>query len=780
MKTVVNYINEGGVFVYEKLQEICKEILSNEIKTKEFLAMRSIEEIYDFFKSKIPDLSISEFDSFIAGLLEKCNYGQLEVASVDSEMLKSISGGKRNMKLVPKLTLASLAMLTSLYAGSAMAEGPKFSESKREISTNIAATDGVNESYSQRYANWLSETSLVKKIPKIANAIKKNHRITAGVSVLVAVAAAAGVAKAGHKLYKNVTQKNNVPSNFGDSEQKEEPKKEQKKEQEEEQKEERKEKPKEKPKGEPIKSDKTDFRTIESLPSDITTYDQVFTELAGMTEEEFREPSKFSENLRKCLYKDDDGVCWVLNPVKHTRVCAGKMELLTLGEICDKVDKMQKPGGGRVLALNRYEVNGALESCGKLKSEPYISVDSMQCSSCFSDAAFSVASNFSAVETTGAKDNVSDKPIGSYFSDPTQGPRASLSALPGLIFRTYGFYYDEKQDPLNWPQTTDHQLNLLGKLDIETKNGYVTEKDASLASKMGITVKKGDHIHPSNCQREDEQLREMPSSAGGFGGGSLGSDKTKDVVDDTASSRLRYYDPTRGMVIPQLADAKDIPGADDKTVHDQYCILYQSGITPIISGYTASEGKPVTLQTRTADSSQKIDQVFSAGLCLVPRDEHSLYNKHPDDASQRDKSACEDGKHFQDSDAVKDVSERLIALSVEAQLKSAFLHGKKTIVIAPIGCGAFNNDPQWFAKALDGQREFIEKSGMDVIVNLYDKDNSYLHIGDSQFQFDGIYVPERDNPEQWTTTKFEPNRYFGVPIDPSKGARGIYSQTRRN
>ena len=51
--------------MYKKLKEVCEEVLRNETKTKEFLAMRSIEEIYNFFKSKIPNLSTSEFDDFI-------------------------------------------------------------------------------------------------------------------------------------------------------------------------------------------------------------------------------------------------------------------------------------------------------------------------------------------------------------------------------------------------------------------------------------------------------------------------------------------------------------------------------------------------------------------------------------------------------------------------------------------------------------------------------------------------------------------------------------------
>ena len=115
---VVSYSSEVMVVMYEKLQKVCGEILSDETKTKEFLAMSSIEEMYNFFKSKIPNLSTSEFDDFIVELLENYERMQLEGTTIDDEMLQNVSGGA---KFGSKITAASLALLMGMPAGGAPA-----------------------------------------------------------------------------------------------------------------------------------------------------------------------------------------------------------------------------------------------------------------------------------------------------------------------------------------------------------------------------------------------------------------------------------------------------------------------------------------------------------------------------------------------------------------------------------------------------------------------------------------------------------------------------------
>lgn len=95
------------------------------------------------------------------------------------------------------------------------------------------------------------------------------------------------------------------------------------------------------------------------------------------------------------------------------------------------------------------------------------------------DAVFQVASNFSTLEPTG-KSHFPEYGVTGYISDFTQGPFASISAAPGVIYRMYYIFYSPKTDPSNWRQTRNKQINLL---DLVSKyypcvNGYV---DFSLA-----------------------------------------------------------------------------------------------------------------------------------------------------------------------------------------------------------------------------------------------------------------------------------------------------------
>ena len=67
---------------------------------------------------------------------------------------------------------------------------------------------------------------------------------------------------------------------------------------------------------------------------------------------------------------------------------------------------------------------------------------------------FQVASQFNCLEATGA----SVVPVRAYFSDPTQGPRASISAFPGTLLRHYGA---PGLDGSRFVQTDSLQINLL-------------------------------------------------------------------------------------------------------------------------------------------------------------------------------------------------------------------------------------------------------------------------------------------------------------------------------
>lgn len=110
-------------------------------------------------------------------------------------------------------------------------------------------------------------------------------------------------------------------------------------------------------------------------------------------------------------------------------------------------------------------------------------------------ALFQVASNFSALEPISASSTPENWNIDKYCLDNTQGPKASLSAAPGLLYRMYGVFQQEgpkytrmgvqyygAKDPAHWRQITNRQIDLLSETDIPTKNGYITLTPEFVAS----------------------------------------------------------------------------------------------------------------------------------------------------------------------------------------------------------------------------------------------------------------------------------------------------------
>ena len=49
-----------------RLINVCEEILSDENEFKKFFGIKTLGEIYDYLKNKVPDLSSDEFGYFVA------------------------------------------------------------------------------------------------------------------------------------------------------------------------------------------------------------------------------------------------------------------------------------------------------------------------------------------------------------------------------------------------------------------------------------------------------------------------------------------------------------------------------------------------------------------------------------------------------------------------------------------------------------------------------------------------------------------------------------------
>ena len=99
---------------------------------------------------------------------------------------------------------------------------------------------------------------------------------------------------------------------------------------------------------------------------------------------------------------------------------------------------------------------------------------------------FQVASQFNCLESPGPFVT----PITRYFSDPTQGPRASISAFPGTFLRHYAAPGSDSQ---RFVQTTDGpQLNLLEGVCspgvAQVRNGYLTSSDIAKPSALATAL----------------------------------------------------------------------------------------------------------------------------------------------------------------------------------------------------------------------------------------------------------------------------------------------------
>lgn len=107
-----------------------------------------------------------------------------------------------------------------------------------------------------------------------------------------------------------------------------------------------------------------------------------------------------------------------------------------------------------------------------------LDIGAVQALSANKDAVFQVASNFSALEPTGTS-HVPESGVTEYIYDHTQGPFASISAAPGVIYRMYYIFYSSQTPAEQWRQTTDKQIKLLDIFEKDslnlfpTKNGYV-------------------------------------------------------------------------------------------------------------------------------------------------------------------------------------------------------------------------------------------------------------------------------------------------------------------
>lgn len=205
---------------------------------------------------------------------------------------------------------------------------------------------------------------------------------------------------------------------------------------------------------------------------------RVFEKLTGVQEEYFR---VHPEVIKKCIVREPNGDFSIVNVKTGEKFSAGKFQEYSIEDLDKKIAQMgdgENKQKGTIVTISLSDWRSSHDAIKK------VDVANMQIDPKNKDALFGVASNFNVLETLSGSDSTSEKRINEYVYDHTQGPFASLSAMAGLILRTYGQYYSENTPSEMWKQTDEHQVNLLGGLDIKTANGYVTEDSDSLYKKL--------------------------------------------------------------------------------------------------------------------------------------------------------------------------------------------------------------------------------------------------------------------------------------------------------
>lgn len=138
----------------------------------------------------------------------------------------------------------------------------------------------------------------------------------------------------------------------------------------------------------------------------------------------------------------------------------GRFEVVMLGELRRRLETRNGPP--RVPRLSVVSGVDALTDIGALQATDD------------GDTVFQVASQFNCLEAPGPHLTS----VASYFTDPTQGPRASISAFPGTMVRHYAA---PGPDGARFEQTDTAQLDLLEHVCpanvAKVKGGYLSSQN---------------------------------------------------------------------------------------------------------------------------------------------------------------------------------------------------------------------------------------------------------------------------------------------------------------
>jgi hypothetical protein len=178
-----------------------------------------------------------------------------------------------------------------------------------------------------------------------------------------------------------------------------------------------------------------------------------------------RMEAEIKEEPGRCIRFDATGLATVEAAGRTYR--GGRFETIPLGELRRRALLAREQAGQPAARLRLWVFDGA---------SPLTDIGALQATAP-PGSLFQVASQFNCLESPGAYVTS----VANYPYDPTQGPRASISAFPGTFVRHYAA---PRPDGGRFVQTSDgEQINLLADVCppgvASVRNGYLRSRDVA-------------------------------------------------------------------------------------------------------------------------------------------------------------------------------------------------------------------------------------------------------------------------------------------------------------
>eukprot|EP00668_Euglena_longa_P046273 GGOE01061957.1.p1 GENE.GGOE01061957.1~~GGOE01061957.1.p1 ORF type:complete len:504 (+),score=103.83 GGOE01061957.1:130-1512(+) len=162
---------------------------------------------------------------------------------------------------------------------------------------------------------------------------------------------------------------------------------------------------------------------------------------------------------------------------------AGTFQLCSLPDLQRKVKLPAGPKPGTLSLIIGEGIKGP--------NVRQVDVGALQADPSNNGATFQVASNFNCLEFINNQDCASYG-VSKYIFDQTQGPAASISCAPGLLYRNY--FVRHSHNGVQYEGQLRRQFNALSALPLDVVNGFVNLEVTSLERLAGVVAEQSKYF----------------------------------------------------------------------------------------------------------------------------------------------------------------------------------------------------------------------------------------------------------------------------------------------